>query len=115
MTKRVLKTPDGKRVVIDPSTDKKLYDSPANPPNTGSTYTRGTDLYAHKARSGTMYFYFSHWSMWESEEGSHQLVDKEEAENFLIEKAGNTGWDSLTEYEIEIAEECGFEILKENA
>ena len=115
MSKIVLKTPEGKRVVIDPSTDTKLYDSPQNPPNTGTAYTRGTDLYAHKARSGNMYFYTYEWSMWQGAEESYELVDHKTAEEFLIEKAGNTGWDSLTEDEAKTAEEHGFEIYQEDA
>jgi len=62
---KILKTPDGKRVKINPPTDICLYESPENPPNTGTVYTRGSDLFAHRARSSTWYFYIVHWSMWQ--------------------------------------------------
>ncbi|MFX0133042.1 MAG: hypothetical protein ACFFDN_05280 [Candidatus Hodarchaeota archaeon] len=113
--KAVLMTPESKRVVIDTKTDPCLYSSPQNPPNTGTTYTRGTDLYYHKSRAGNEYFYFKHWSMWQGEEGSIQLITKDKAEDFLLEKAGNSGWDSLNESDFENLKEFGFNLLEETA
>ena len=114
--RRVLMTQDDKKVVIDTKSDDCLYSSPVNPPNTGTTYTRGSNLYAHKARSGNIYFYFHHWSMWQGSEDSYCLCTKQEAEEFLLEKLGNSGWDSLEESEAEQAEkDYGFELLTETA
>lgn len=87
----VLKTPEGKKVVVDISHDDCLYESPKNPPNTGSTYTRGTDLYAHKARSGAMYYYSYSWSMWQGEEQSYQLMTEDGMKGALIDAAGCSG------------------------
>jgi hypothetical protein len=87
----VLKTPEGKKVVVNIQTDNCLYEAPHNPPNTGTTYTRGTDYYAHKARSGTMYFYSYSWSMWQGEEQRYQLMTDEEMREALIDAAGLSG------------------------
>lgn len=115
MAKKVLRTQDGKKVVIDVSKDSKLYESPVNPPNTGTRYTTGTDLLAHKARSGNVYFYFYRWSMWQGDEDSFELIDKDTAEEFLIKRAGLSGWAGLTEREIERAAEFGIDLMEETA
>ena len=91
-----LRTDDNKIVTINPTEDVQLYDAPRNPPNTGTEYTRGTDLYAHKARSGKWYFYFDSWSMWQGEDGGYRLLGEQEAINFLIGKAGISGHGALS-------------------
>jgi len=113
--KKVLQNPEGKRVVIDTTTDVKLFNAPRNPPNTGTTYTTGTDLYYHKSRKGNDYFYFYSWSMWQGSEDNISLCSKNEAEEFLLSKAGKTGWDCLDETEIENLKEYGFDLLVEDA
>ena len=115
MAKHVLRTQDGKKAVIDATKDAALYRAPVNPPNTGTRYTSGTDLLAHTARSGTVYFYLYRWSMWQGSEDSFELIDKETAEAFLTKKAGLAGWATLDEREIETAKEYGFDILEETA
>lgn len=114
MSKHILMTPDGKRVVISPD-DPTLYDAPHNPPNTGTRYTSGTDLRAHRARSGNVYFYLYHWSMWQGTDCRYELITKDQAEKFLLEKAGLAGWDGISYECLEsLAEKYGFEVL-ENA
>ena len=114
--RKVLMTPNGKKVVIDRKTDPCLYSAPVNPPNTGTRYTTGTDLFAHKARSGKMYYYFYEWSMWQGEESSYELCSKSEAEEFLISKLSNDGWDSISEEKaVEIEKDFGFNLLNETA
>ncbi|MBN1892329.1 MAG: hypothetical protein JW780_06060 [Clostridiales bacterium] len=117
MSTYTLRTPDGKIVKIDPGEDVRLYDAPHNPPNTGTSYTRGTDLYAHKARSGKWYFYKYHWSMWQGEGSSYELISDDEAIDFLIDKAGDSSyWGSLGEGEKEKAIEIfGRDIFEETA
>ena len=115
MAKYVLRTHNCKKVVIDVDKDIVLYHSPVNPPNTGTRYTRGTDLLAHIARSGNVYFYFNNWSMWEGDEDSFELVDKDTAEEFLIDKAGLSGWARLDEREIEKVKKFGFDLMEETA
>jgi len=115
MAKHVLRTQDGKKVVIEAAKDAKVYNAPVNPPNTGTRYTTGTDLLAHKARSGNMYFYFYRWSMWEGAEESFELIDKAEAEEFLTEMAGLGEHAALTGREIETAKEYGIDIMEETA
>jgi len=87
----VLKTPEGKKVVVDISHDECLYEAPHNPPNTGSRYTSGLDLYAHKARSGTVYFYSYSWSMWQGHEAEFCLMTPDEMKAALIDRAGLAG------------------------
>lgn len=87
----LLMTPENKRVVVEVSTDECLYDAPHNPPNTGLQFTSGTDLYAHKARSGKVYFYTYHWSMWQGSEDSYELFDFDDAKDFLLERATIAG------------------------
>jgi hypothetical protein len=89
---QILMTPEGKRVKINTKTDKCLYDAPHNPPNTGTDYTRGTDLYAHKARSGQWYFYTYYWSMWQGEGSNLELISEDEAKDFVLERAGRTDY-----------------------
>ena len=115
MTKHVLRTHDSKKVVIDVSKDVTLYSAPVNPPNTGSQYTRGTDLLAHTARSGNVYFYLYRWSMWQGSEDAFELCSKTTAEEFLTKKAGLSGWAAIDEHEIEKAKEFGIDLLEETA
>ena len=115
MAKHVLRTQDGKKVVIDVSKDKHLYRCPVNPPGSGTSGFTGTDLLAHTARSGNVYFYFHHWSMWQGSVDSFSLIDRNTAEEFLIEKAGLSGQYGLDEREIEFAKEFGFDLMEETA
>ena len=100
----VLMTPEGKKVVVNRSTDEQLYDSPNNPPNTGTRYTAGVDLYAHKARSGTWYYYTYAWSMWQGHEDEFTLVTEDEAKGFILEKAAEAGHGAMNTGEMEICE-----------
>jgi len=115
MVKKVLRTQDKKRVVIDFSTDTKLYDSPMNPPNTGTRFTTGIDLHAHKARSGNMYFYTHSWSMWQGDQEEFKLITKDQAEEFLLDKMALSYPAEMTTEEIEKAKEYGFDLLIEDA
>ena len=115
MAKNILRTQDGKKVVIDVSKDATLYRCPVNPPGSGTSGFTGTDLLAHKARSGNVYFYFHHWSMWQGSVDSFSLIDRNAAEEFLIEKAGISGQYGLDEREIEFAKEFGFDLMEETA
>lgn len=111
----ILKTPEGKKVSINMPSDICLYRSPENPPNTGSSYLRGSDLYAHKARSGNVYFYINHWSMWQGEERKTELISKGYAEKFLLDLASVTGWGEITDSEWERIREFFPNLEEENA
>jgi len=115
MSELILMTPDGKRVKADMKTDVCLYDAPHNPPNTGTAYTRGTDLYAHKARSGQWYFYTYHWSMWQGEESGYGLISEDEAQTFILEKAGLSGHGALSDNEADRARSIWPDIFEETA
>lgn len=111
----VLKTPEGKKVIVERSRDEQLYDSPNNPPNTGTRYTSGVDLYAHKARSGTTYYYLYSWSMWQGSEDEYTLVTVEDAKAFLIGKASEAGYGRLSTDEVKTAENYFPGIFEEDA
>lgn len=81
----ILMTPEGKKVVTSRE-DVELYDAPHNPPNTGTAFLSGTDLRVHKARSGNLYYYTYHWSMWQGSSDYYELVSEDEAKAFILEK-----------------------------
>ena len=87
----LLRTPEGKKLVVNLQVDECLYDAPHNPTNTGTRYTSGTDLYAHKSRSGNIYFYSYDWSMWQGTEDSYTLLTEDETKDFLLNKASISG------------------------
>jgi hypothetical protein len=95
----ILMTPEGKKVAINPAVDPEIHSAPHNPPNTGTSYTSGTDLLAHKARSGKVYFYTYHWSMWQGSQDSYQLLTEAEAKQFLLDLAEGTGYNGLSDRE----------------
>ena len=78
--------------MVDMNADVRLFDAPSNPPNTGTRYTSGTDLFAHKARSGTWYYYKYSWSMWQGESSNYELIDADDAKEFLLEMAEGDSW-----------------------
>ena len=84
----MLITKDGKRMKISDD-DPCLFKSPMNPPNTGTRYTTGSDLYAHTTKNGNVYFYLYNWSMWQGSEASYEIISKDEAEEFVIMKMGS--------------------------
>lgn len=114
MSNVVLVTREGKKVVLSGS-DECLYRSPRNPPNTGTKYTTGTDLYLHKARSGRVYFYLHIWSMWQGSEDRYEILDSEQAKQFLLKKAGGSGYDGLDPREMSRAEELFPGLFDEDA
>ncbi|MDD5510804.1 MAG: hypothetical protein PHI12_08340 [Dehalococcoidales bacterium] len=113
--KHILMTPEEKKVAIDVNTDVCLFGAPRNPPNTGTSYTSGTDIYAHKARSGKAYFYTYTWSMWEGVMSSYNLITDDEAKQMLLRKSGKSGYDGLGHEEMELAEEYFPGIFDEDA
>lgn len=111
---KILMTPDQKKVVITPDKDICLYDAPHNPPNTGTTYTTGVDLFAHKARSGKMYFYTYSWSMWQGSPSCYELITEDRAKDFIVRKAGMSEY-GLSKHEMEQAERIWPDIFEETA
>lgn len=111
----VLKTNDDKKVVVSVRSDEKIYDAPHNPPNTGTTYTSGEDLYLHIAKSGKEFFYIYGWSMWQGSSDYYRLISKDEAEEFLLNKMNGNYHVRLSTSEIMRAEELGFNLLEETA
>lgn len=110
----VLTTPEGKKVVTDEK-DVCLYSSARNPPNTGTAYTRGKDLYAHRAKSGKLYFYTYSWSMWQGEGHTYRLITEEEAQEFLLSRAELSDWNSISPAEKEKILEIWPDFFEETA
>ncbi|WAC05310.1 MAG: hypothetical protein OS112_01390 [Methanoregula sp.] len=91
----VLMTPEQKKVVVNLSADECLYESPHNLPIKGSPSSSRTDLYAHMAQSGAIYYYTHTWSVKEGSKSVFNLLSEEAAKNFLIERAGLAGYEHL--------------------
>ena len=94
-------TPEGKKVVVAQKNDNCLYESPHNPPNTGSRYTSGTDLYVRTARSGAVYYYSHSWSMWQGVEPKYALMSHDEMRRAILEYAGEAGPAAISDREKE--------------
>jgi hypothetical protein len=101
------------RYVLNTKTDDEVYNTNATNPD-GRDITRGTDLYAHKAKNGNVIFYLQHWSRWQGEYGSVEVVSKQAAEEFLIERTKSDPWgypyypsdeEMLKKYDLNIMEE----------
>jgi len=111
--KRVFATEKG-TVVLDSVKDTLLYESPRNPPNTGSVYTRGTDLLVHTSRKGNVFFYLRHWSMWQGEETTLEPVSLEDASEFARSQVGDY-WGFGDEEDVKLFEKYGIQLLEETA
>lgn len=113
---KILKTKEGKVVRIDHGTDICLYEAPVNPPNTGTKYTSGTDLYAHKTKNRNWCYYLYSWSMWQGCEERYELISKEEAIDYLISTAELSGWAELPDdYAEKAVTHFGYDIFEETA
>jgi len=103
MSQMIFLTEDGKKIIADMETDVRLYKSPVNPPNTGTRYTRGTDLYAHTTKNGSNYFYIYSWSMWQGEESRVSLISTDDAQAFIADRTSAQGPTLLNQDEIATA------------
>ena len=111
MTK-IIRLEDGTKYVANLKKDIKVYAAPVNPPNTGSIYTDGTDLYTHATKTHGYQFYKYEWSMWQGSEDKIIPVTKDEAIRFLESVSDDyNGFpdaddlEELKEYGIDLAEE----------
>lgn len=104
------------RVILNPAHDEKLYAAPINPPNTGTRFTSGIDLYLHIAQSGKEYYYTHAWSMWQGSTDEYELISKEAAIGFF-ESCMSSGshWVQPSQGEIDRVNELGFEMDVETA
>jgi len=106
----VLETPEGNKVVVNTETDLCLYMAPHNPP-----FVFGNDYYAHKARSGNIYYYRHAWVRVQGEEDVFYLLDEETMRSILIDCASETGWARIIDSEFEAIEQCFPGIFEEDA
>ncbi len=80
----ILTNHEGKKIKLS-KTDPCLFHAARNPPNTGTNYTRGVDLYAHLTRTGNWYYYTYTWSMWQGEQEDYNLLTESKAKKFVIQ------------------------------
>lgn len=103
---------DGKKAVVDTKLDEKIYSAPANPPNTGTRYTNGTDIYFHVCKDGREVFYAYDWTMWQGTEEVWRVIDRAEVEAYIIDQIGGQYTDP-SERELTKLEELGFNFFEE--
>ena len=87
----VLITPESKKIVVNLSADECLYEAPREASSADPTCSFGVDLYAHKAKSGTIYFYTYAWSTKDGGIPEFALIPEYSARDFLIERTGFAG------------------------
>lgn len=75
-------------LALNPKTDTPLYLSHRNSSKNGFPISRGTDLFVHRAPSGTLYFYLFHWSNHSNETNICQIISKDSARNIILEYMG---------------------------
>jgi hypothetical protein len=73
-------------LTLTPKSDLVLYLSPRNSSETGFSISRGTDLLAHRAPSGTPYFYLYYWSLYSNETNICQIISVDSARDFILER-----------------------------
>jgi hypothetical protein len=76
--------PEWRRLVLDPATDRTIFRSQRT--TNGVPAERGTDLLAHTAPSGNVYYYLWHWSKKPGETNIIQLTTEDSAQLFLREQ-----------------------------
>jgi hypothetical protein len=78
-------------LALDPANDTPIYRSPRNgPEENGPAPDRGTDLFAHTAQSGSVYYYLWHWSHRSNETNICQLTTEDSAKQFIREQCGGS-------------------------
>ena len=84
-------TAEWRTLALDPANDTPIYRSPRNGPDeNGPAHDRGTDLFAHTAKSGSVYYYLWHWSLIQNETNICQLTTEESAKLFIRDQCGGT-------------------------
>lgn len=112
--KKIVKYDDGTTTVLNTQDDDELYNAPLNPPNTGSTYTSGTDLQVHKTKKHGDQFYLKHWSMWQGVETRLEPITKDEAIEFLRNSVGDY-WGFPSDKDLENLKAYGIDLMEETA
>jgi len=80
-------------LALNPATDNKIFRSLRE--CHGIPVERGTDLLAHTAPSGTVYYYLWHWTLRPGETHIIQLITKDSAQIFLMEQNASYKNDDL--------------------
>jgi hypothetical protein len=78
-----------RHLALDPATDVTLYRARRIAPDKSTPAERGTDLLAHTAPSGNVYYYLWHWSRDPKETNICQLTTEESARIFLLERVND--------------------------
>lgn len=90
-----LKTPQGKKIIVDINNDVRLYWAPVG--------SAGIDIYAHNAQSGVEYYYSYTWSVLQS--AGYLLLTPDEARERLVQLAGLSEDGRLKSDEIKLAKQ----------
>ena len=84
-------TAEWRTLALDPAKDTPIYRSPRNGPDDNRPAPdRGTDLFAHTAKSGSVYYYLWHWSQRSNETNICQLTTEDSAKQFIREQCGGS-------------------------
>lgn len=84
---------------LNPLTDEVLCQSPRHSSDSGDRVPNGTDLLAHRAPSGTVYFYLHHWSIKRGESSLCTIIGEETAREFILERLIQTREAKITDSE----------------
>ncbi|MGD0080905.1 MAG: hypothetical protein ABSB80_09700 [Methanoregula sp.] len=77
-------------MALNSKSDTALYLSPRNSSESGFSISRGTDLLVHRAPSGIIYFYLFDWSIKKGESNICQIISKDSAIEFIVERSIQT-------------------------
>ncbi len=91
----VFKISDGKRIDVSINSDVCLYRAPEG--------MAGIDIYAHKAPSGTMYYYTYAWST--THPPVYSIITPAEVQDLLIRRASLPVYGRLTDDDVKLAEQ----------
>ena len=85
MHDKILKSLEWRHLALNPKTDVMLCQSPRHSPDRCDLIPQGTDLFVHRASSGTIHFYLRYWSTKQNEIGILQIVSEDTAREFILE------------------------------
>jgi hypothetical protein len=95
--KKIVRTRDGKSLVINPEADTCIIRMPRPATRTGTDYLQGEDLYMTTDATGDRHFYVISWTAWSRDnKESYRVITTEQKDQFIrdqVKKAGKIGLD----------------------
>jgi len=80
-------TKDGKRIVLNPSKDQTLWETPRN--NGQGNNWNGTDLMLHITQGGLKVYYLYHWTCWQGHNNLCDITNESGVKEFILDVASN--------------------------